>query len=267
MFIFYPILQAPNCQGRTVVHNYPPNNWEIRRNCKKNINITWSDGIIWKSKKIGYLDINKSFTIKEEDLKFVPNGALALSSLSVNELPYESEFLPDDTDMQTNLPEWRASLGLESTLGANTSFQGEGYAFPRNGSLLSFSPFLQYGSDLSNYLLFINIEKLPTFRKSKLYFLKASGNKIYAEVSVISNHINIINLDNLGYDDKDLMVMMTKDIVGIPLFMTSYKNGLELSLEHTHPPASFAIHGNRFALHKELKQLWAKKLNVIKLVK
>ena len=160
MFIFYPILQAPNCQGRTVVHNYPPNNWEIRRNCKKNINITWSDGIIWKSKKIGYLDINKSFTIKEEDLKFVPNGALALSSLSVNELPYESEFLPDDTDMQTNLPEWRASLGLESTLGANTSFQGEGYAFPRNGSLLSFSPFLQYGSDLSNYLLFINIEKL-----------------------------------------------------------------------------------------------------------
>tara|TARA_B100000795_G_scaffold254328_1_gene225144 strand:- start:581 stop:1384 length:804 start_codon:yes stop_codon:yes gene_type:complete len=267
MFIFYPILRAPNCKGRTIVHNYPPNNWEIRRNCKKNINITWSDGFIWKSKKIGSLDIGKFFSIKEEDLKFLPNGALALASLSINNLASESMDLPDDIDMQTNLPEWRASIGLESSLGGKTSFQGEGYAFPSNGSLLSFSPFLQHGAHLTNYLLFISIEKLPTFRKTKLYFLKASGDKINAEVPVISNHINIINLDNFGYDAKDMMVLMTKDIVGIPLFMTSYKSGVELSMEHTHPPASFAIHGNRWSLHKELKNIWAKKLSLMKLDK
>tara|TARA_B110000967_G_C18838185_1_gene537922 strand:- start:306 stop:1127 length:822 start_codon:yes stop_codon:yes gene_type:complete len=263
MFIFYPILRAPNCQGRTIVHNYPPNNWEVRKNYKKNINITWSDGFIWRSKIIGSLDIDKSFVIKEEDLEFLPNGALALSSLSINELPSESMHLPEDIDMQTHLPEWRASIGLESILGANTSFQGEGHAFPSNGSLLSFSPFLQNGPHLSNYLLFINIEKSPIFRNTKLYFLKVNGSKIEFEISVTSNHINIIKLDDLGYQNNEIMVLLTKNIVGIPLFMTSYNGGKELSLEHTHPPASFAIHGDRWGLHSELKKIWAEKFNNI----
>ena len=267
MYIYYPILRVPELSGYTTVHNYTPNNWEIRKNCKKYVNITWSDGKIWKSKTITTLDIDKSYVIKDKDLDFVPKNAIPLSSLSVNKLPTLSETLPEDIDMQTNLPEWRASIGLKSNLGGNTSFQGEGYAFPSNGSLLSFSPFMQYGEHLSNYLLFLSIEKLPFFRKTKLYFLKASGNKINGQVSVISNHINIINLDNFGYDDKDMMVLMTKDIVGIPLFMTLYKSGVELSMEHTHPPASFAIHGNRWALHKELKNIWAKKLSLMKLDK
>ncbi len=35
MFNFYPILRAPNCNGFTVVHNYSPNNWEIKKNFDK----------------------------------------------------------------------------------------------------------------------------------------------------------------------------------------------------------------------------------------
>jgi len=269
MYIFYPILRAPNCHGYTTVHNYTPNNWEIKKNYIKNINITWSDGSIWKTKQIGVLGINKSFVINERDLDFLPKNALALSSLSVNKLPAESSVLPEDIDidMQTNLPEWRGTIGLKSSLGGNTSFQGEAYSFPSNGSLLSFSPFMQYGEHLTNYLLFLSIEKSPIFRNTKLFFLKANGSKIEAEVLVTSNHINIIKLDDLGYHRNDMMVLMTENIVGIPLFMTSYKKGIELSLEHTHPPASFAIHGNRWALHKELKNIWAKRLSLIKLDK
>lgn len=267
MYIFYPILRVPELSGHTTIHNYAPNNWEIRKNFKKYVNITWSDGDTWKSKTITTIDINKSYVIKDKDLDFVPKNSIPLSSLSINKLPTVSETLPEDIDMQTHLPEWRASIGLESHLGGNTSFQGEGYAFPSNGSLLSFSPFMQYGEHLTNYLLFLSIEKSPFFRRTKLFFLKANGSKIEAEILVTSNHINIIKLDDLGYHNNDMMVLMTKDIVGIPLFMTSYKKGVELSLEHTHPPASFAIHGNRWALHKELKNIWAKRLSLIKLNK
>ena len=29
-----------------------------------------------------------------------------------------------------------------------------------------------------------------------------------------------------------------------------------LSLEHTHPPASFAVHGERFKVQAEIKKQW-----------
>ena len=264
MYPFYPLLKAPNCEGFTVVHNYAPNNWEVRKNYKKYINITWSDGSCWHTKIIGTLGQNKSFKIEEKALNFLPKNSLALSSLSINKLPPESDILPNDIDMQTNLPEWRASIGLESKLGGSTSFQGEGYAFPTNGSLLSFAPFLQHGKDLSSYLIFISIEKSPLFRNTSLFFLNTHGNKIKIKKPITSNHLNIIKLDGLDYDPTDLIILVTKNIVGIPLFVTTYKKGKELSLEHTHPPASFAIHGDRWGLHRELKKIWAEKFKNIK---
>ena len=264
MFNFYPILRAPNCNGFTVVHNYSPNNWEIKKNFDKYINITWSDGFKWNTKIIGTLGKNKSYRINENDLNFVPNHSLALSSLSINKLPTISDILPEDIDMKTNMPEWRATLGLESKLGGTTSFQGEAHAFPANGSILSFAPFFQQGKDLSSYLLFISIEKSPVFRNTSLFFLDACGDKIMKKKPLITNHLNVIKLDELGYKPSELIVLKTENIVGIPLFMTAYKKGKELSLEHTHPPASFALHGNRWGLHKELKEIWATKLINIK---
>jgi len=265
MYPFYPLLRAPNCEGFTVVHNYAPNNWEVRKNYEKYINITWSDGSCWHTKIIGTLGMNKSFKIREKALNFLPKNTLALSSLSINKLPPESDILPDDIDMQTNLPEWRASIGLESKLGGCTSFQGEAFAFPPNGSLLSFAPFLQHGDSLCSYLIFINVEKSPLFRNTSLFFLNSNGDKIMAKKSITSNHLNVIKLDELNYNSSDLIILFTENIIGIPLFMTAYKKGKELSLEHTHPPASFAIHGDRWGLHKRLKTIWSKKFNNIKL--
>jgi len=31
MHPFYPLLRAPNCEGITILHNYAPNNWELRK--------------------------------------------------------------------------------------------------------------------------------------------------------------------------------------------------------------------------------------------
>jgi len=264
MHPFYPLLRAPNCEGITILHNYAPNNWEIRKNFDKYITLTWSDGAKWNTKVIGTLAKNKSFTIREKDISFLPKKTLVLSSLSINKPPLQSIILPDNVDMQTNLPEWRASIGLENKLGGSTSFQGEAFAFPPNGSLLSFAPFLQHGNDLCSYLIFINIEKSPLFRNTSLFFLNGRGDKIIAKKPIISNHLNVIKLDDLGYDPKDLIILFTENIVGIPLFMTAYKKGKELSLEHTHPPASFAIHGDRWGLHKKIKKIWTEKFNRIK---
>ena len=43
-------------------------------------------------------------------------------------------------------------------------------------------------------------------------------------------------------------------MAGIPFgFGISKKNNM-LSMEHTHPPASFVIHGERFSIQKKIKE-------------
>ena len=49
---------------------------------------------------------------------------------------------------------------------------------------------------------------------------------------------------------------------GIPFgFGISYNDDM-LSLEHTHPPASFSVHGERFEVQKKIKSLWFNELSL-----
>jgi hypothetical protein len=45
-------------------------------------------------------------------------------------------------------------------------------------------------------------------------------------------------------------------MAGIPFGFGISKEKKMLSLEHTHPPASFVVHGKRFLVQKEIKQKW-----------
>jgi hypothetical protein len=51
-------------------------------------------------------------------------------------------------------------------------------------------------------------------------------------------------------------------MAGIPFgFGKSISSGM-LSLEHTHPPGSFTIHGDRFLSQKNIKVGWANFLKI-----
>ena len=50
-------------------------------------------------------------------------------------------------------------------------------------------------------------------------------------------------------------------MAGIPFGFGISKDEKMLSLEHTHPPASFAVHGNRFAVQGQIKKQW---FNILK---
>ena len=45
-------------------------------------------------------------------------------------------------------------------------------------------------------------------------------------------------------------------MAGIPFGFAISKDKKMLSLEHTHPPASFVVHGQRFMVQKEIKRKW-----------
>jgi hypothetical protein len=259
---FFPILSAPSCVGRTTLSNFPPNNWENLSESPKFVNLTWSSDSFWHSITFDELPFGmaKSYTLSDIPTD-IAEGVLPLLSLSSSQLPKRSEVLPS-VPRPNQLPSWRASLELCSG-SASTSYQGELDPFPENASLLSFPPLLQNHSTINNFLLFLNLEKSPVTRTACIKIFRSSDTSIQlGEYNIFNNSITSISLDSLNIQSSDLPVLVSKNMSGIPLFLAISDGCTSMSLEHTHPPASYVIHGKRWAAQKYLKSRWHSLLGI-----
>ena len=253
---YYPMLNAPNCKGWVTLCNFAPNNWEITTSGEKYINVTWASGDVWRTQLIGKLEPGQMRKIVASELDaLVPKLVLPLLSLSSTVLPPTSEKLPLTEQKTTAMPAWRATLGL-STDTASTSYQGELDPFPAIGSLLTFGPFLQFGSSIENYLIFLNIERSPVERAAVVEIFDAESMRSRGKMTVCNNRANVIELNRLGFGESELPVVVCKGMSGIPLYFSATSDGRCLSLEHTHPPASLVIHGKRLEVQRMLKKRW-----------
>jgi len=257
---YYPILQSPYCTGKTTLYNFTPNDWEVADRSKKFINLTYSDGERWCSKVLGELDYGsfKEFT-HASTIDLIPNGELPLLSLTMDELPEFSNTLPFLRQKSTITPLDRATLSLESKY-MTTNYQGEIEPFPSQASLLTFAPLIQFGANIENYILLVNLEKDPKRREVEVELYDSLTGILKSVEGAYSNQINIISLDNIGFDENILPVIVCKGMSGIPLYFSSYKQGQLLSLEHTHPPASLVVLGSRPSVQTRLKTYWFDRL-------
>ena len=257
---FYPVLSAPDCKGQTTLYNFPPNNWEDKHKASRFVNLSWAQDGMWHSTTLGDLAFGAVRTYTRADISaYVPDDALPLLSLSSNPLPQTSQSLATSMH-RTIMPNWRATLGLVSPF-SSTSYQGEIDPFPTPGSLLTFAPFIQCGPEIENYMLLLNLEKNPQIRISTVeIYNSAKPNLALGSFEIYSNAISAVSLDGLGLGSEDLPVVICKDMSGIPLYFSKTANGDNLSLEHTHPPASFVIHGRRWDAQKMIKNQWFAKL-------
>ncbi len=257
---FYPVLAAPGCTGRTTLYNFPPNNWEDRRRQTQLVNLTWAQDGVWRSEVLGELAFGEMRTFTRADVSVhVPVDTLPLLSLGVTSAPASSEALPA-TMHGTSLPAWRATLGLSSPT-ASTCYQGELDPFPAPGSLLTFAPFIQFGAEIENYMLFLNLEKSPHKRASQVeIYDSANPERLKGSFDVRNNSVSIVKLDNLGIVPDELPAIVCRGMSGIPLYFSKTQDGAYLSLEHTHPPASYVIHGKRWEAQKILKNYWFSRL-------
>jgi hypothetical protein len=253
---YFPILSAPNCVGETVLYNFPPNDWECIHKDSKVVNLSWADGDVWRSRTILSLDFGETVRVSHDELvEYLPSSKLPLLSLTDRPLPENLQFLPV-LPAETHTPEWRATLRIKSERGA-TSYQGEINPFPDKGSLLSFAPFIQFSNNTENYLLFLNIESSPCYRDSTLSIYDAAElSNPRSCAQVFNNRITVIPLDGLGFNEENLPLLISKKMTGIPLFFSVNQDMSIMSLEHTHPPVSYAIHGKRFEAQKILKKKW-----------
>ena len=261
---FYPILKAPGCEGWTTLCNFPPNNWEgLSGPSHKIIYLVWSDGSFWNYRSLGILRYKETKTIKFSDVKqYIDDsqqGFLFLSSPISDEKLFNSSSLVDPLIEKYSTPDWRSSLGL-SYLSARTSYQGEMNVFPISGSLLSMSPMHQQSDKVDSYLLFANLERLAKKRSGTIEIYAKSDLSLQKKIFVSNNAVNIIKLSDISLSSDDLLLVVSKNIAGIPLFFSKSLDGKFMSLEHTHPPASYVIHGKRYELQKFVKKLWLQRV-------
>ena len=123
-------------------------------------------------------------------------------------------------------------------------------------SKLKKSPF----SDIENYVLLLNIEQRASHRMTMVEIYDSNSKKLLTTKSVTNNQINIISLDNLGFNEVSLPAIICRDMAFVPIYFSISENGDFLSLEHTHPPASIVVHGQRSSVQKYLKKYWFSQL-------
>ena len=258
---YFPVLNVPNAKCWTTVYNFAPNNWEVTRNHEQYLNVTFSTEKEWITESLGVVPKGGIKTVTADDLHgLVADNVLALLSLTRTPIPKISRTLPDLGDAKTATPAWRATIGISSSW-TQTSYQGELDPFPQSGTLLSFAPFLQFGMGIENYMIFLNLEKSPTTRLSDIEIYDTKKLNLKGRFIVRNNSSNMIPLNNFGLNENDLPLIICKNMAGIPLYFSRTADSNFMSLEHTHPPASFVVHGNRWEAQKLLKQNWFAKLS------
>jgi hypothetical protein len=254
---FFPILKTFDAEGFSVIHNYVPNDWEKSNMESKTLWAIYSDGKHWVTKNLGEIHYGMSRQIYYTEFNLTPiDKAYPLIILQFRKTTLEKklEELPNHEFQYPSVPEWRATTGF-SYKNAETSYQGEINPFPPKATLLTFHPFIQFNKTENN-LVFVNLEKSPIFRKAKLEIYNAKTHQLIDVVEVRNNSTNTFELDQYGFSPSDLPTFICRSMAGIPFGFGINKESPMLSLEHTHPPASFAVHGERFSVQKRIKEKW-----------
>ena len=262
---FFPLANISKIKGYCTLHNFSSNNWEPINNSKKTIWAIYSNGTKWITKKMDSIEYGESITYYYDDIfKKSKNDDFPLILLQFRKTPLKRELneLPNHEFKYNKVPEWRATVGF-SLNNTKSSYQGEINPFPPNASLLTFHPFIQHGR-VKNFFLFLNLERMPFFREVDIEIYEANTNKFIDKVKVKSNSVNLIPLDKYNFSSKQLPIFICRSMAGIPFGLGVSNNHDMLSLEHTHPPASFTVHGERFKVQNEIKRKW---FNILKPLK
>ena len=119
----------------------------------------------------------------------------------------------------------------------------------KGGILSSIYPLTNIDADI-NKIFFRNIYFLPEIKKSFAYLIDISKKKVIKKILICSNTTNEINLSKEQIGPN--IYLYTKDIVGIPIYVSQKDNSL--SMEHTHPPHHYIVGGEKFGLVKNLKK-------------
>ena len=252
-------MKTPNLNGFCDLVYESPNNWENRIHKPISLYLLWSNGNRWLSKKISEMNYGDEIRLVTNDIdeKCLATG-LALIYPSLEPIEPELSTLPSRKVWYSEIPAWRNTSGFYNEF-TQVSYQSDIEPLPSKASLLTFHPFIQFG-DVINNLLVLNVTNDPKIQSGKISMFNSFDKSFIADSLISTNSLTTIPLDIYSFKPTDLPVFYSPEIAGIPFGLGIAKSGKMLSLEHTHPPASLVLHGNRRAIQGKIKKSWIEKL-------
>ncbi len=257
--MFFPLMKTPDLDGFCDLVYESPNSWENRINKSVSIYLLWSDGEKWNSYKLREMQHGDYVKIsaRELDKKYLKTG-LALIYPSIDKLATTMDKLPSRKVWYSEVPAWRNTSGFSNQY-TQVSYQADIEPLPPKASLLTFHPFIQFGEVINN-LLVLNVTNDPKIQKGEISLFNSMEKSFVAKSEISTNSLTTIPLDIYNFEPTDLPVFYSPNIAGIPFGLGIAKSGRMLSLEHTHPPASLVLHGDRRGVQGKIKKSWVEKL-------
>ena len=256
--MFFPLLKTEKLSGFLDLVYFPPNNWEHRGKSKVALYAIWSDGENWRTEDQGSINFGEHRLFEESDFGDKLDTGMCLIYPSLRKLNNRLDVLPTEAYWSTNIPEWRATTGFKG-LNSQTSYQSEVFPLPSKASMLTFHPFIQYGN-IENRLLVLNVTKVPEIITSHLLLYDSHSGEKFGTELVQTNSLSTINLDKYAFKPDQLPAFIAPKMAGIPFGLGIAPDTSMLSMEHTHPPASLVLFGDRNAVQGTIKRNWLNSL-------
>ena len=89
---FFPLPKVFNAKGFCTVHNFPPNQWELDINSKKQLWAIYSNGNDWLTQKIDDFKLGESKTYYFNDFNKLKYNEASLILLQFRKTPLEKKF-------------------------------------------------------------------------------------------------------------------------------------------------------------------------------
>jgi len=223
--------------------------------------IAYPDDDVWVIKTYTQLVDYSSLSILASDLD-IPRDKVssALVFLSPKAMDGKYSELPEVKGFNSR-PSWRGNLKIIGD-GTSVSYQGEmPYEMTRikGGSIVSLVPFIQEGATIKNYLFFASFDSKPTEKKGTLELRSIQSKQILAKFNLDSNNVNFLDLSGINFEGGQQLLLVSKGIMGIPIFFSVDEQGQKMSLEHTMTPSEYSINGEqgvRRSIMKKMKSYW-----------
>ena len=252
--MFFPLMKTAGLSGFLDLVYFPPNNWENRKKPPIRIHVIWPEGEFWRTEEIATIRFGENLLFEEKDFEAKLDSGICLLYPTTESLNDCLAFLPEEAFWKTSIPEWRGTAGFRNSM-SQTSYQSEVFPLPKKGSLLTFHPFIQYG-EVENRMLVLNITKSPEIIQNELYLFDSCTRRLHGKEIVKTNSLTTIYLDKYDFKQDSLPVFAIPGMAGIPFGLGVAKDGSMLSMEHTHPPASLVLFGDRNSIQSKVKRSW-----------
>jgi len=257
--MFFPLMKTPDLDGFLDLIYEAPNNWENRIRKTIYMHLIWSENSHWRTRQIAVMKRGDVFRLSTKDIdSVIMQNNLALAYPSVSPLPEKISSLPTEKTWFSEVPAWRNTSGLYNSF-AQVSYQADVEPLPSKASLMTFHPFIQF-SEIENRLVVLNATNSPELVESNIQIYNSNEMKLIAEEKVVTNSLTTIYLDKYEFQPSDLPIFYCPNMAGIPFGLGISNDSRMLSMEHTHPPASLVLHGDRRAIQGKIKKNWISRI-------